>query len=81
MTSKFPYHCIVVVGTTGSGKSTMAERVAEKLGLDFIELDALNWGSNWTPAGDELLRIRVEEATRSPGWVIAGNYSVTRSVT
>lgn len=76
-----PYKKFVVIGTTGSGKSTMAERLANKLGLDFIELDALNWGPNWTPAGDELLRARAEEATRSPGWVVAGNYSVTRPVT
>lgn len=76
-----PYKKFVVIGTTGSGKSTMAERVANKLGLDFIELDALNWGPNWTPAGDELLRARAEEATRSPGWAVAGNYSVTRPVT
>jgi len=76
-----PYKKIVVIGTTGSGKSTLAERLANKLGLDFIELDALNWGPNWTPAGGEVLRARVEAATRSPGWVVAGNYSATRPVT
>jgi adenylate kinase family enzyme len=79
--NSFPYKKMVVIGTTGSGKSTMAERLANKLGLDFIELDALNWGPNWTPAGDELLCARAEEATRSPAWVVAGNYSVTRPVT
>jgi adenylate kinase family enzyme len=77
----FPYRRIVVIGTTGSGKSTLAEQLADRLGLDYIELDSLNWGPNWTPAGDELLRARVDEATRSPGWVVAGNYSVTRPVT
>jgi len=77
----FPYKKIVVIGTTSSGKSTLAEQLAQKIGADFIELDALNWGPNWTPAGDELLRARVEEATRSPDWVVAGNYSKTRPVT
>jgi adenylate kinase family enzyme len=77
----FPHKKFVVIGTTGSGKSTLAEQLSAKLGLDYIELDALNWGPNWTPAGDELLRARVDEATRSPGWVVAGNYSVTRPVT
>jgi adenylate kinase family enzyme len=77
----FPYQRIVVIGTTSSGKSTLAEQLAQKIGADFIELDALNWGPNWTPAGDELLRARVEEATRSPIWVVAGNYSKTRPVT
>jgi len=77
----FPYKKLVVVGTTGSGKSTLAERLARKLGGDFIELDALNWGPNWTPAGEELLRSRVEKATLSPCWVVAGNYHKTRPIT
>ena len=79
--NSFPYKKLVVIGTTGSGKSTLAEQLAHKLGGDFIELDALNWGPNWTPAGDELLRNRAEEATRSPCWVVAGNYSITRPIT
>jgi adenylate kinase family enzyme len=79
--NSFPNRRFVVIGTTGSGKSTLAEGLANKLGLDFIELDALNWGPNWTPAGHELLCARAEEATRSSGWVVAGNYSATRPVT
>jgi len=78
--SKFPHKRIVVIGTTGSGKSTLAERLALKLGLELIELDALNWGPNWTPAGSELLQAHVEKATRSSGWVLAGNYSATRPI-
>jgi adenylate kinase family enzyme len=81
MDNKCIYRRFVVIGTTGSGKSTLAERLANKLGLDFIELDALNWGPNWTPAGDALLCERAEIATRVPGWVVAGNYSATRPVT
>jgi len=77
----FPYTKMVVIGTTSSGKSTLAEQLADKLGLDFIELDALNWGPNWTAAEDETLRARVEQATRSPGWVVAGNYRITRPIT
>lgn len=81
MENEIPYRRFVVIGTTGSGKSTLAEQLAEKLNLDLIELDALNWGPNWAPAGGELLRARVEEATRSSGWVVAGNYGATRPVT
>ena len=59
----------------------MAENLAQKIGGDFIELDALHWGPNWSAAGDELLRARAEEATRSPCWVVAGNYRITRPIT
>ena len=77
----FLYKKLVVVGTTSSGKSTLAEQLANKIGGEFIELDALNWGPNWIAAGDELLRARTEEATRSPCWVVAGNYRATRPIT
>lgn len=79
--NSFPYKKLVVVGTTSSGKSTLAEKLAKKIGGDFIELDALNWGPNWTAAGDTLLCARAEIATRSSCWVVAGNYSKTRLIT
>ena len=79
-TTIFPYQRIVVVGVTGSGKSTLAYRLAEKLGLDYIELDALHWEPNWTEAPNDIMRERVERATRANGWALAGNYSVTRDI-
>lgn len=77
----FPYRRLVVVGTTSSGKSTLAAQVAQKLGLDFIELDALHWEPNWVEAPDDVFRTRVDAATRAPGWCVAGNYSVVRDLT
>jgi adenylate kinase family enzyme len=79
-TPTFPYRRLVVIGTTGSGKSTFAEQLAMKLDLDFVELDALHWEANWTEAPDEVFRARVDQATLAPGWVVAGNYSVTRDI-
>ena len=46
----FPHRRIAVVGTTSSGKSTLAEKLAQKIGADFIELDALHWEPNWVEA-------------------------------
>src|SRR5215211_387588 len=68
----FPYHHIVVIGTTSSGKSTLAERLAERLDMDFIELDALHWEPNWQEAPLEVFRARVEAATQAKRWVVAG---------
>lgn len=78
--SQIPYRRMVVIGSTSSGKSTLAARLAKRLGLDFIELDALHWEANWTEAPDELFRARVEAATRAPGWVVAGNYHQVRDL-
>lgn len=76
----FPYKRIVVIGTTSSGKSTIAERIAKRLNLDFIELDALHWETNWQGAPLEVFRERVETATRSERWIVAGNYHVVRDL-
>ena len=80
MTIPFSSKRIVVVGTTSSGKSTLASQLAEKLGGDFIELDALHWEPNWVEAPDEVFRERVETAIKSDTWVVAGNYLVVRDV-
>lgn len=71
---------ISVVGTTGSGKSTLALRIAERLHVDFIELDALHWEPGWVEVPREVFRARVEAATRAEKWVCAGNYSQVRDI-
>ncbi|HSV02663.1 MAG TPA: AAA family ATPase, partial [Phenylobacterium sp.] len=68
---------IVVVGSSGSGKSTFARRLAAACDLKRIELDALNWGPNWlNRAADEPeeFQRRVDEATAGERWVTDGNY-------
>jgi len=76
---------VVVFGTTGSGKSWVAERLAARTGLRVIELDALFWGRDWQPAPLELFRYRVENEIRplpgDPGWIVAGNYGQVRDLT
>lgn len=72
---------VVVFGTTGSGKSWLAERLAARHGLRLIELDALFWGKDWTPAPLELFRHRVEREIRDGDWIVVGNYGQVRDLT
>ncbi|MDX6507724.1 MAG: hypothetical protein QOG06_2368 [Gaiellaceae bacterium] len=67
-----------VKGTSGSGKSTFGIELARRLGVPYVELDALHHGPNWTEASAEELRARVHEAMDAApdGWVIDGNYEV-----
>lgn len=78
--SLFPYKRIVVIGTTSSGKSTLAERIAKRFNLSFIELDALHWEPNWAEAPLEAFRERVSTAMQAEAWVVAGNYHVVRDL-
>lgn len=78
--SLFPHKRTIIVGTTSSGKSTLARVLADKFGYDFIELDALHWEPDWAEAPLEVFRERVETATQAPAWVVAGNYHVVRDI-
>jgi adenylate kinase family enzyme len=67
-----------VVGTSGSGKTTLARRLARRLNIPHVELDALHWEPNWTPAPD--FRERVDEALGGEAWTTDGNYSQVRDI-
>ncbi len=72
---------INVIGTSCSGKTTLARAIAHRTGLPYVELDALFWGPGWTPVADELFRQRVTRAASGERWVIDGSYSVIRPIT
>ncbi len=72
---------IVVVGTTGSGKTTVASRLAARLGCPHIELDALHWAPGWQEVPLETFRARLAEAIQAERWVVDGNYSKIADLT
>ncbi|MFC0229367.1 AAA family ATPase [Serratia aquatilis] len=73
---------INVVGTSGSGKSTVARQLAQKLAIPYIEMDRLFWKPDWQELQDEAFLARVEQelAAAKSGWVLDGNYTRTQAV-
>ena len=72
---------VVVVGTSGSGKSTFAKALSKAAGVPHIELDAINWQPGWRDlaiAEPEVFFRRVAEAAAGEAWVIDGNYTKVR---
>ena len=69
-----------VVGTTGSGKTTVARRISERLSVPHVELDALHWGPDWTPAPLQVFRERTVRALDGDAWVSDGNYGKVRDI-
>ncbi len=66
---------VVVLSTaSGNGKTTVGRALADRLGVPFHELDALNHGPNWTEATAEELRAKVEPIVAADAWVIDGAY-------
>jgi adenylate kinase family enzyme len=74
---------IVVYGPTGSGKTTVAGRIARHLGLPHIELDAIFWKPHWTekPLDEFRADVSVVLAKCPDGWVCDGNYRGVRVIT
>lgn len=71
---------INVVGTSASGKTTFSKALAQKMGAAHIELDALNWQSNWEACTFEELLIKLKHYLAVERWVLDGNYSKTTPV-
>lgn len=71
---------IVVVGTSGAGKTTLASELARLLGAPHVELDAYRHGPNWTETPDDIFRQSISDALTSREWVVDGNYSIARDI-
>ena len=70
----------VIIGTSGSGKTSLAKAVSSKLGIPHVELDSFQHGPNWTERPQEEFRASVDAATRAEAWVVDGNYSFARDL-
>jgi adenylate kinase family enzyme len=64
----------VIASASGNGKTTLGRALAARLGVPFVELDALVHGPGWAETPDAELRAIVEPIVRSDGWVIDGVY-------
>ena len=66
---------IVVVGNSGSGKSTVARAIADELGLPHLELDWVMHREGWDSARGPQFREQVATFASGDRWVIDGNYT------
>ena len=71
---------VVVVGTSGSGKTTFDRSLASKMRAPHVEFDAYRHGPNWAETPNDIFRRNLSEALSGPVWVADGNYSIVRDV-
>ena len=57
---------ILVMGSSGSGKSTFGRRLSELTGIPFVSLDALFWKPGWVASDNAEFGQRVAEVARQP---------------
>jgi adenylate kinase family enzyme len=72
---------VSVVGNSGSGKSTVGAALATRLGVPFVELDAImHHRPNWEDLPTDEFRAAVAEVVAGDEWVVDGNYTVALDV-
>src|SRR5919197_5807660 len=71
---------IVILGRTGSGKTTLARELAAALGVPHVELDSLYFGPDFTTAPLPVLRERTSAAIAAERWVTDGNKRAVRDL-
>ena len=68
---------IMIIGSPGAGKTTLALRLSEKLGLPLVHLDALYWRDNWQSiSNEEFDRLLMVELCKQK-WIMDGNFGRT----
>ncbi|MBT4793291.1 MAG: adenylate kinase [Halobacteriovoraceae bacterium] len=72
---------VVVIGTTGSGKSTFANKLAVKLSSPYIQLDKLFWKPNWQWPSEEEFFQAIRNEIDKESWIVDGNYTRTQAIT
>ena len=68
---------IIVVGCSGSGKSTFSLRLHEKTGIPLHHLDNIWWKKDKTHISRDEFDIKLDEIMSNDSWIIDGDYSRT----
>ena len=68
---------VIIIGSPGSGKSTFARKLRDKIGLPLFYLDMLWHNSDQTNISKEEFDIKLNEILCEDEWIIDGNYQRT----
>jgi len=68
---------ILIIGSSGAGKSTFTKRLAKKLNIDAIHLDHLFWLPDWKERPNNQFDNLLHKELTKDSWIIDGNYHRT----
>jgi adenylate kinase family enzyme len=71
---------VLVLGSSGSGKSTFARKLGAITGLPVIHIDQLYWGAGWVPVPRDVYLERMRAAVAPDQWIMDGNSPSTLDV-
>jgi adenylate kinase family enzyme len=68
---------IIIIGSGGAGKSTLAKRLGEISNLPVLHLDKLYWQPNWQEPNKTDWENKVSELLKNDTWIMDGNFGGT----
>ena len=71
---------LIIIGCSGSGKSTFAKRLHAKTGLPLFHLDNLWWKADRTHISRDEFDEKLAEILAGDSWIIDGDFSRTYEV-
>ncbi len=69
---------ILVIGCSGTGKSTLAKLIAKKTTLPYSATDSFYWEADWQLTTTEAVVEKVDAATQKDAWILDGNFDAQR---
>jgi len=71
---------VLVIGSGGSGKSTLSVELGRATGLPVIHLDREYWRPGWEETPKDEWKSRVEKLLAGDSWIMDGNFGGTREI-
>ncbi len=71
---------IVILGSGGAGKSTLANHIGHALAIPVTHIDQLFWQPHWQAVDRDTLTARQQAIVSQPQWIMDGNYTSTLDV-
>ena len=71
---------ILIIGSSGAGKSTFSKRLSKKLKINTIHLDHLFWLPDWKERPRDQFDKLLDKELAKDLWIIDGNYHRTLPV-
>lgn len=65
---------IIVIGSSGAGKTTLARELSEILHIPHMELDSIYHQADWQHIDKLEFQNRVNDIAKKPEWIFCGNY-------
>ena len=65
---------IIIIGSPGSGKTFLSNKLAKSFQFDVYHWDDLYWEVGWERASEDGIISKIKEILIKPRWILEGNY-------